>query len=256
MGYGISRCRGCGAVIRWMKTSNGKNIPVNPDKAKEYSSQKYFDPKTMESHFATCPKANNFRKPAQGINKDKKVLYFDLETTGVKPDIHGVTQMAFLIEINGKVEDEAMFYAKPFLSDKIEDKALEIQGKTELDLSAYPDPIEIHEKITILFKKYVDARNRNDKFFPAGYQLEFDLGFLDGWFRKCGDAYFGSWQNWRAIDPRPVLHYLNFTGQLDVPDMKLETICKHYGIEIQAHDALSDILATREVIKRVFGEIK
>lgn len=41
-----SRCRGCKALIYWIKTAAGRNMPVDPDGT---------------SHFATCPKANNFR---------------------------------------------------------------------------------------------------------------------------------------------------------------------------------------------------
>lgn len=41
-----ARCRGCRALIYWIKTSNGKNMPVDVDGT---------------SHFATCPKADQFR---------------------------------------------------------------------------------------------------------------------------------------------------------------------------------------------------
>ena len=40
-------CKGCGEYIKWIKTRNGKNMPVNADGT---------------SHFATCPKASDFRR--------------------------------------------------------------------------------------------------------------------------------------------------------------------------------------------------
>ena len=40
-------CRGCGDPVYWIKTKAGQNMPLNPDGT---------------SHFATCPKANQFRK--------------------------------------------------------------------------------------------------------------------------------------------------------------------------------------------------
>lgn len=43
-----SHCRGCGAEIEWWRTPKGRLIPL--------------DPGTMEAHFATCPKAKDFRK--------------------------------------------------------------------------------------------------------------------------------------------------------------------------------------------------
>jgi hypothetical protein len=42
------RCRGCGAMIAWYHTPTGKTIPL--------------DDATFEPHWATCPKADEFRR--------------------------------------------------------------------------------------------------------------------------------------------------------------------------------------------------
>lgn len=55
----ITKCRGCGADIVWLKTSSGKNIPVNYKKDVDF---KIFDPKNHEAHFSTCPQAKEFRR--------------------------------------------------------------------------------------------------------------------------------------------------------------------------------------------------
>lgn len=44
---GMGTCRACGAQIAWYKTPKGKSIPLNQD---------------LEPHWATCPKAQEFRK--------------------------------------------------------------------------------------------------------------------------------------------------------------------------------------------------
>jgi arsenate reductase-like glutaredoxin family protein len=36
-------------------------------------------------------------------------------------------------------------------------------------------------------------------------------------------------------------------GHIDTENDKLETICKHYGIELNAHNALDDIIATKRL---------
>ena len=41
-------CRGCGAVVTFVLTKNGKRMPTDPD---------------GKSHFSTCPQANRFRQP-------------------------------------------------------------------------------------------------------------------------------------------------------------------------------------------------
>lgn len=45
----MAACRACGASIRFESTASGKLMPVDADGT---------------SHFATCPQAERFRKPA------------------------------------------------------------------------------------------------------------------------------------------------------------------------------------------------
>lgn len=56
----VSTCKGCGEEIAWLRTANGKAIPVNPDSIDDPNAME-FDPKGgHESHFATCPAADEF----------------------------------------------------------------------------------------------------------------------------------------------------------------------------------------------------
>lgn len=62
-----STCRSCGAEIMWIKTKADKNMPVNMTPTNlERRAPKYtetvFDPERHESHFATCPKADQHRR--------------------------------------------------------------------------------------------------------------------------------------------------------------------------------------------------
>jgi hypothetical protein len=57
-------CKGCGANIVWIKTASGKSTPIDAKPERRYISIDYnwvlMD--THISHFATCPKADSFRK--------------------------------------------------------------------------------------------------------------------------------------------------------------------------------------------------
>lgn len=58
------KCKGCGAPIVFMKTRKGKYIPVDAESIK--TNEVFFNPNSgMIAHFATCPKAQDFRKPKQ-----------------------------------------------------------------------------------------------------------------------------------------------------------------------------------------------
>ena len=54
-------CRSCKAPIVWLKTSRGKNMPA--DASSVGVDDVLFDPAKHISHFATCPNANQHRKP-------------------------------------------------------------------------------------------------------------------------------------------------------------------------------------------------
>ncbi len=68
------KCGGCGADIFWIKTSEGKAMPVDQTKRRIMTALKWtMDGGTIkedewisvvgyQSHFATCPKATEFRK--------------------------------------------------------------------------------------------------------------------------------------------------------------------------------------------------
>lgn len=56
----ITRCRSCRARIIWLKTSAGKNMPVDADTVEPEDQE--FDSTRHQSHFATCPNADHHRK--------------------------------------------------------------------------------------------------------------------------------------------------------------------------------------------------
>ena len=55
-----SNCKGCGALIYWIKTKGGKDMPVNPEKT-TIMTMKGEIHKGYIPHWATCPKVDNFR---------------------------------------------------------------------------------------------------------------------------------------------------------------------------------------------------
>ena len=55
------QCRGCKAAIEWQRTKTGGYHPVDP-KIITIVSLEGVVTRGRVSHFATCPKADNFRK--------------------------------------------------------------------------------------------------------------------------------------------------------------------------------------------------
>lgn len=186
----------------------------------------------------------------------RKILYFDVETTGTNAVLNDIVQLSGIIEIDGKVVDTFNLRAKPTHFDTIQREDLEVTGLTEEELKQYPDARETYQQFVAILSRHCNKFNKSDKFYPAGFNVGFDLDFLNQFFRKQGDVYFDSWVNWKAIDPLPFLRLLDLDGKLALENYKLSTVCSHLGIEIQAHDALSDITATREVILHIRDLVK
>lgn len=176
-----------------------------------------------------------------------KVFWFDVETTGLDPIKQDIIQLAFLIEINGKVIESQNLLMQPFDYTTIEQEALEVHDRTIDEIKTYPAPKDAYIKLIAILEKYVDRYDRTDKFHHAGYNTRFDMDFLRQFFIKNGDSYFGSWFNYRGIDPLPLLHLLDVIGTVSLTNFKLETVCKHFDIPLAAHDALSDVYATRNL---------
>ena len=66
--YQPSNCRSCGARIMWVKTKDGKNMPIEYDAELEHEfagpkgTKPDFNPERMKSHFISCPFADEHRK--------------------------------------------------------------------------------------------------------------------------------------------------------------------------------------------------
>ena len=186
-----------------------------------------------------------------------KILYFDVETTGTNPAVHEITQLAMIIEIDGVVVEEANFTCQPTRWDQIDPGAIATTGVTIEMLKTFQPPALMYDQVTKLLGRYIPKYTRlPDKFYPAGHNVEFDLKFLDAFLRMYGNADMKQWgaityQNYRAIDSRALANFHFLNGHLQtLSDVKLATLCNHFGIKIDAHDALSDIRATRQLIAK------
>jgi len=60
----VPKCKSCGAEIEWIKTWKGENYPVNAKPKKMFTKIKgyWILVDCYETHFATCPDADQHRK--------------------------------------------------------------------------------------------------------------------------------------------------------------------------------------------------
>ena len=185
----------------------------------------------------------------------RKIIFIDTETTGFIPSKSAITQLSGVVRIDKKDMETFNFYIKPFEGADINQKALEVQGRTLEDFKN--EKFISEEKAYFLFKKildkYVNKYDKNDKFIVAGYNVKFDVDMLQAFFKRQKDNYLFSYISLNnMLDPLPCIGMLQLCGLLpELENNKLETWCKYFGIEFEAHDSLEDICATKELIFKI-----
>ena len=186
----------------------------------------------------------------------KKVLWLDVETTGLDCRKHGLREVGFIIEIDGVEVDKGVFKINPFTYTtkdvEIDDYALEISKVSIEDLKSYDRVSYCFKELMKKLVKYVNVNDKNDCFVIAGYNTAFDIGFIKEWFKEMGllDSYKDLF-HYKSLDVFSIVFALRHLGINSAENDKLETMCNYFGIEIEAHNALSDIEATKKLYELI-----
>lgn len=188
-----------------------------------------------------------------------KIIFIDTETGGVNAEKSALIQLSGIIEIDGTEKEKFNFYIKPFENSELNEKALEVQGRTleELGTEKYINESIIYKKFLEILDKYIDKYDKNDKFIVAGYNVKFDIDILKALFERNNNKFLFSYFNSSMLDPLYSVRLLQVAGMLPVlENNKLETWCKYFNIELKAHDSLQDITATKKLIEKLVELIK
>ncbi len=194
-----------------------------------------------------------------GKPTDKKIFWFDTETTGTDPNLNDILQLACIIDINGDVVEEKQWFMQPFNYDNISEEALEVNDLKLEVIKDYMPPQEAHKELISFLSRFVDRYAKKadkNKFQMGGYNIRFDQDFLRSFMydpNKNNDKFsFGSFFNyWKRIDPLMTVEYLDAHDMLPfkLEKYKLGIVYEAmFDKELKgAHDAFADVRATREV---------
>ena len=167
-------------------------------------------------------------------------LWLDVETTGLNEKKQDIIQLACIPIINGVPQKSFNEFCQPINYGTIDPYALKVTGTTIPMLRGYQTPEEMIEK----FVRYVQSFGV--KFTIAGYNVGFDKKFISATFKKLNRTS----DFFKMFD---ITVHCTFNRaksvktQINSKNLKLGTLAELYGIEINAHDALSDIEATIKV---------
>jgi len=180
----------------------------------------------------------------------KKVLYIDTETTGLSSISNGLTEVACIIVIDDVEVDKFLLQINTSTYKKevdFDDYALNLTNKSIEDIHSYPDSSRQFEVFLNQVGKYIDKFDKADKFQISGYNVSFDIGFIQSWFHDNDNKFYGSYFSYKDLDVFAMVKHFKHLGLIDTPDDKLLTICEHFNIPLDAHNALDDIIATKKL---------
>jgi DNA polymerase III epsilon subunit-like protein len=187
--------------------------------------------------------------------KNGAYLIIDTETTGLHPAKHG------LIELAAAALDEKLAVIETFQADvcppencEIDPEALQVNGFTRERIRqglSYP-------KVCERFKEFID-RNFSAEPVAVGQFYPFDYAFLDHVFSASGygDGFSAVVKGNDFIDTKALANSMNLRAQLrgQARPFASTSLSRPGGLKDrfgitghQAHAALGDVLATREVL--------
>lgn len=173
-------------------------------------------------------------------------IYLDTETTGLDAKKHDIIEFAYILESPDGTEIATdVFTMQPFSLDTVNPKALQVTGRKSIDLLSYEAPAAAWNRFLVKIKPYCPLR-------VVGYNVGFDIDFIRQHLIKCHSSpYWTYFDPYVFIDVRSFVMFLAYKGKLMLPNYKLATVCKYYGITLDVHKADSDIRATKELFTKI-----
>jgi DNA polymerase III subunit epsilon len=184
-----------------------------------------------------------------------KLFYCDVETGGTDCSVHALLQLAYLIEIDGKIITEGNTLVRPGPKDVIVSKALEVNGLNEKELRNAPTSNEVYNGLIKDLAIYVNKYDAQDKFFFIAYNAAFDYGFVRTLFERNGDKYFNSWFWHPYIDVMTLAANKLINQRSTLSNFKLATVANALEVDTKGrlHDALYDIKITKQLYEKIRG---
>lgn len=192
-----------------------------------------------------------------------KILFFDLETTGLDYKENAIIQLAGIIvnidEFNKiTVLDKFCFNMRPRMEHKIDMNALIVNHFNMNTIMSFQDDHEVFIEFNKILERHCDKSKTTEKYILAGYNsLHFDQDFLKRWFELNNDKSFFQWFWSNGIDVmseagRYLIHY-----RPAMQNFKLATVADILEVLTanpnNLHNALLDIAITIRVFMKIFN---
>ena len=184
----------------------------------------------------------------------QKILWLDVETTGLSPRRNGIISIAAFMMVDGVIDPvRGRFVAEMNpVGREIEDSALAVNGYTREQIEAAKDWAGVAVDFVTWMASFA-TEFPIQKAICGGYYNSFDVGMIGNWLESTGLYLIGEFIEPRLLDVCDMAKRSGHSSIRYLPNKKLGTVSKALGIDLgdKAHTAEGDILATIEVWKKL-----
>jgi len=181
-------------------------------------------------------------------NQPFKIIFADLECTGLDPDRHAIHELSFIFDVDGEEIDRITLKMRPDPTHDICPTALDKCGVTYEQIMT--NPLSQNQGMLTAHAFIMEHRGSGRIHFGEWNTDGFDSRFL----RK----FFGS-TSFNGLFYVPSISVMNHAGHAlrltrgDLPDFRLGTVAKYLGIEVEEsrlHGSEYDTELTRSIYKK------
>lgn len=194
------------------------------------------------------------------MNAEQRIVVFDLETSGLNPLVHAITEFA-AIALDAEWRELESFDCKiQFDPATAESEALRVNGyDPEIWASeALAGPIAMG-KIADFFRRHATVQKVSQRSgVPyqvarlCGHNVRFDAEFLATWFKRANQ--FCPAACYEALDTCDLARWIALFTEAQPKNFQLESLCFWLDIPLdKAHSAIADARACAELARRLIA---
>jgi DNA polymerase III epsilon subunit-like protein len=183
---------------------------------------------------------------------------FDMETTGLDVWLGGAEPIelaAIMLDMNqqevGRFPARLMSVQHPELASP---RALEVNGKTIQQIMAAESPAVVFNEFAGWMHGILGGVGRA---MPVGHNVQFDIQFMKWAFNQyLRPLSYDNLFDYHSIDSFQIAFFKKVQIERSMKYTQLTDLTRFYGIIHDAHQAMGDVEATVEVLKRFTAETR
>lgn len=185
----------------------------------------------------------------------KKILWVDVETTGLSPTRHGIVSIAAYMayaEYPHFSEHSFVRTMNP-IGREVDDGALKVNGFTRDQIEGFRPWGLVADNFVAWLQDF--GLGHGSRAIFAGYRASFDRDMIASWLDECQLGLFSNYIEDELLDVHETVRSSRHHAMVTLPNRKLTTVCEALGVAMdgEAHAAETDILATMAVHKILSG---